>query len=305
MAKSDVMKRQMLIVEYLRKHPTTFSEINSYLQKKEEENHFELTISQRTFQRDCDEIDKLWGIDIKFNKRENYYEIVDDNDDYFDRVMEAFDTVAVLQKAKTIGGYLHLEKRKSKGTEYFNGILHAIENQLAITFQLNSYWQAASFRRCVPKAIKESQNRHYLIAYDLDKNDFRNYGLDRISNFTITSEKPKTPEINVEEFYQHAFGIECYHDPVKIILEFANDQKQYIQSLPLHTSQKIIKENNETFTIELFIHATNDFVMEIMRYGAICEIKEPAFLRNRIKDEIKQLQEKYQLSMWKLVNGSQ
>lgn len=296
MAKHDVIKRQFLIVEFLRKKPATFRQINDFLLNKQNETEYDLVISQRTFQRDCDEILKLWGVEVAFNKRENYYEIVnDENDLYFDRIMEAFDTVAVLQKAKTVGNYLYLENRKSKGTEYFNGILHAIQNQLAVTFRLNSYWQVASFRRCVPKAIKESQNRYYLIAYDLDKNDFRNYGLDRISNFTITSEREKTPEINIEEFYQHAFGIECYHDPEKIVLEFANDQKQYLKSLPLHTSQKIIEENKEIFTVELFMHPTNDFVMEIMRYGAICEVKSPDFLRDRIKDEIKQLQEKYKM----------
>lgn len=292
MAKHDVIKRQFLIVEYLRKKPATFRQINDFLLNKQNETEYDLVISQRTFQRDCDEILKLWGVEIAFDKRENYYEIVnDENDLYFDRIMEAFDTVAVLQKAKTVCNYLYLENRKSKGTEYFNGIIHAIQNQLVVTFQLNSYWKPASFRRCVPKAIKESQNRYYLIAYDLDKNDFRNYGLDRISNFVITSEKQKTPDINVEEFYQHAFGIECYHDPEKIVLEFVNDQKQYLKSLPLHTSQKIIQENKETFTVELFMHPTNDFVMEIMRYGAICEVKSPDFLTNRIKHEVRLLQE--------------
>ncbi len=296
MAKQDVIKRQFLIVEFLRNKPASFKQISNFLLNKQYELDYDLAISQRTFQRDCNEIESLWGVEIAFNKRENHYEIVNnENDLHFDRIMEAFDTVAVLQKSKAVSNYLYLEKRKSKGTEYFNGILHAIQNQLVVTFQLNSYWQAASFRRCVPKAIKESQNRYYLIAYDLDKNDFRNYGLDRISNFVITSEKQKTPEINVEAFYQHAFGIQCYNDPVEIILEFANDQKQYIQSLPLHASQKIIKENNETFTVELFMHPTNDFVMEIMRYGAICEVIEPPFLRDRIKDEVKYLQEKYQL----------
>ncbi len=296
MAKQDVIKRQFLIVEFLRNKPASFKQISNFLLNKQYELDYDLAISQRTFQRDCNEIESLWGVEIAFNKRENHYEIVyNENDLHFDRIMEAFDTVAVLQKSKTVRNYLYLEKRKSKGTEYFNGILHAIQKQLVVTFQLNSYWQAASFRRCVPKAIKESQNRYYLIAYDLDKNDFRNYGLDRISNFVITSEKQKTPEINVEAFYQHAFGIQCYNDPVEIILEFANDQKKYIQSLPLHASQKIIKENNETFTVELFMHPTNDFVMEILRYGAICEVIEPPFLRDRIKDEVKHLQEKYQL----------
>lgn len=201
MAKQDVIKRQFLIVEFLRNKPASFKQISNFLLNKQYELDYDLAISQRTFQRDCNEIESLWGVEIAFNKRENHYEIVNnENDLHFDRIMEAFDTVAVLQKSKTVRNYLYLEKRKSKGTEYFNGILHAIQNQLVVTFQLNSYWQAASFRRCVPKAIKESQNRYYLIAYDLDKNNFRNYGLDRISNFVITSEKKNLRKLTSRHF---------------------------------------------------------------------------------------------------------
>lgn len=296
MAKQDVIKRQFLIVEFLRNKPATFKQINNFLLNKHNELDYDLSISQRTFQRDCAEILELWGVEIAFNKRENHYEIVnDENDLYFDRILEAFDTVAILQKAKTVGSYLYLEKRKSKGTEYFNHILHAIQNQLVVTFQLNSYWQAASFRRCVPKAIKESQNRYYLIAYDLDKKDFRNYGLDRISNFIITSEKQNAPEINVEAFYKYAYGIECYGKPEKIILRFDYSQKVYLESLPIHQSQKIISINDDFIDVELYIYPTNDFVMEIMKYGTLCEVISPDSLRNRFINEIKNLNNSYKI----------
>lgn len=296
MAKQDSIKRQFLIVEFLRNKPANFQQINNFLLKKEIETGYKLSISQRTFQRDCEEVLSLWDIEIKFNKRDGLYEIVNEEDNpYFDRIMESFDTVALLQQSKNIGEYLYLEKRKSKGTEYFNGILHAIQNNLIVEFQLNSYWKETSQRSCVPKAIKESQNRYYLIAYDLDKKDFRNYGLDRISHFKITAKKQKTPIIDVENYYKNAFGIERYDEPEKIVLKFENQQKAYVNSLPLHSSQKIIKESTDTFFLELFMHPTNDFVMEIMRHGAICEVLEPAFLRDRIKAEIKQLQEKYKI----------
>lgn len=93
MAKQDSIKRQFLIVEFLRNKPAAFSQINDFLLNKERETHYNLAISQRTFQRDCDEIETLWGVEIIFNKRENQYEIAnDENDLNFDRIMEAFDT---------------------------------------------------------------------------------------------------------------------------------------------------------------------------------------------------------------------
>ncbi|PJR03146.1 helix-turn-helix transcriptional regulator [Avrilella dinanensis] len=294
MAKQDSIKRQFLIVEFLRNKPANFQQINDFLLDKEREIEYNLTISHRTFQRDCDEIATLWGIEIGYNKRENVYEITDESEDsHLDRLMEAFDTVALLQQSKTVGNYIYLEKRKSKGTEFFNGIVHAIQNQLVVTFQLNSYWKPASQRRCVPVAIKESQNRYYLIGYDLDKKAFRNYGLDRLTNFTVTRQKKQAPAANIEKMYRYAFGIECYNEPVKIILKFDNGQKEYVKSLPFHASQKIVNETEDTFIVELFMHPTNDFVMEIMRHGTICEVLEPQSLRENVREQVNELYEKY------------
>lgn len=296
MAKQDTIKRQFLIIEFLRKRPANFDEIDTYLQEKEQDTDFSLIISQRTFQRDRKDILRLWGIEIQYNKREDVYEIIEDeNDPYIDRIMEAFDMVAVLQQSKTVGNYIYLENRKSKGTEFFNGILYAIQNDFAVTFMHQSYWHGTQTQRnVVPKAIKESQNRYYLIGWDLDKKDFRNFGLDRISNFTVGNKKHTSPKIKIEEYYQHTFGIERYNDPVKIVLEFDNDQKEYVKSLPFHSSQKITKENKHTFVLELFMHPTNDFIMEILRHGSICEVKEPKELREKVRERIMQALENYQ-----------
>lgn len=50
MAKLDTLKRQILIIEILRKHPASFEQINDYLLDKEIEEGYKLSISQRTFQ---------------------------------------------------------------------------------------------------------------------------------------------------------------------------------------------------------------------------------------------------------------
>ncbi len=267
MAKKEYLQRYILIVELLRRKSVSFLEIQEYLFDNE------IDISQRTFQRDKEEIESLWGIEIKFNKKDGNYEIKEElSDGKFDRIAESFTIANALNQSETFSKYIFLEQRKPKGTEYFNGILHAIQNNLIITFQLNSYWAEATQRRCVPKAIKEAQNRWYLIGYDLDREDFRNYGLDRITNFEITSSKKATPNININNEYKNAFGIETYGEPTTILIEFENSQKEYIKSLPFHASQKIVEEKNKSFIIELFIHPTFDFRMELLKYGDQCEV---------------------------------
>lgn len=137
MAKIDSLKRQIFIVDFLRKRPASFDEIDRYLQDKEAETGYELTISQRTFQRDRIEIESVFEIEIKFNKRQNQYEIVsDETDGHFNRIMEAFDTISILKQSKKIGNYIYLEPRKSKGTEFFNGIVYALQNNFSVQFEL-------------------------------------------------------------------------------------------------------------------------------------------------------------------------
>jgi len=288
MAKKEYLQRYILIVDLLRKKGASFLDIQDYLLGND------IEISQRTFQRDKEEIESLWGIEIRYNKKEGVYEIDEElSDGKFDRIAESFNVVNALNKVNSVSKYIFLDQRKPRGTEHFHGILHAIQNNLIITFQLNSFSALSTKRRCVPLAIKEAQNRWYLIAFDLDKEEYRNFGLDRISKLEITNSTKKISSINIHEMYKHAIGIENYGEPVKIVLRFENSQKEYLKSLPFHSSQKIIEEKSSHFTIELFIHPTFDFIMEILRFGSWCEVLEPKEYRNQIEEIVLKVSEKY------------
>lgn len=289
MAIKDTIKRHLTIIKLLRKNKYSLKEILDYLSEESTVTGFDLQISERTFKRDREDIEEIWGIVIEHNRRENVYEIVsDDNDILSERLIETLDMVSVLNRSRNVSKYIYLENRKSNGIMYFNDILYAIENQLVLEFTLNSYWSESSTRRCVPKAIKETHNRYYLIAWDLDKKEFRNFGLDRITNFKVTYKSAESPAIDIAKFYEHAFGIECYNDPQKVILKFQKSQQAYLESLPLHTSQTIVDLNNDFIQVELFVHHTNELVMEIMKYGAICEVIEPQLLKEQVKEKVKE-----------------
>lgn len=284
MAKKDYIQRFILIVELLRKKPASFEEIQEFL------FDHDIDISQRTFQRDKGEIELLYGIEIKFNKKEGFYQINEElSDGKFDRIAESFNVVNALNQSQSVSKFVFLDQRQPQGTEYFHGILHAIQNNLTVTFQLNSFWNEPSQRRCVPKAIKEAENRWYLIGYDLDKEEIRNFGLDRISHFEITSSKKNTPTINIKEYYQHAFGIETYNKAEKVVLECSSFQAKYFKSLPLHNSQKLIHEVEDTCHFEYFLHPTNDFIMEIFKYNETVKVLEPKWLQNEVVNRAKEM----------------
>lgn len=296
MAKIDLYKRWELIVRLLKVSPLSFEELNAKLIKHPEIEAGLLKFSIRTFARDIAGIEKNFKIEIKHNRGINAYEIVEDETDFkYDRLIEAYNIVNVLKQSDVATKYVFLDNRKSKGTENFNGIIHAIQNKLIITFEHHSFWnKEIKQRKCVPVAMKEAQGRWYLVAFDLFKNDFKTYGLDRISNLVITPDYYRNyPEINVVEHFKDAYGIVINEPVAKIVLEFDNSQINYIKSLPFHHSQKIIKENKKNFTVELTMHPTYDLRMEILKYGDQCEVKEPIELRNQMKEIAQKMLKKY------------
>ena len=295
MAKREYIQRHLLVIKRLKSKPSTFEELKKYLLQQQEVTGDNFDISQRTFQRDIKESNSIYGIEIKHNKKEGWYEIgEEDQEKPFERIIEAFETLSALNFSNHVSNKLILEKKANKGTEHMHGLLYAIENNLEITIVHQSYWKEESEKRTLqPIAIKEAQNRWYLICFDSVKKDFRNFGLDRIVNMEITTQKFKPMAYDATAYYQYAFGIETYEPAQTIKLTFNVYQAQYIKSLPLHASQQIVFENEEICRFEYFMHPTNDFIMEIMKYGESVKVEEPDSLRDNVKSRIEKMLELY------------
>ena len=291
MSKLIYFKRYLYVIDRLRNIPCSFNELQEHVMRKlandDIDTAFEYAV--RTFERDKKDIATLFGITIQYNRKEKNYFIDEEEieDQSVTRMIDAFSIHHALQQGNKLSPSIFLEKRKSLGTEHLNGIIHAIQNCFILQFTHQKHWDDFNTQREVkPIAVKESQQRWYLVALDKKDNIVKTFGLDRISNLKITDTKFKPFNYNVEKEFQHAFGVETYAPEQKVVLEFSWQQGNYIKSFPLHSSQKIITDNNEKLVIQLLLHPTNDFTMELMRFGAEVKVIEPEVLRNTIKDRV-------------------
>lgn len=62
----------------------------------------------------------------------------------------------------------------------------------------------------------------------------------------------------------------------------------FIKSLPLHSSQHIISEDDCSVTIGLRLRVTNDFVMALLARSRSIEVLEPLSLRQRMESIYKE-----------------
>lgn len=288
MSKKQFLKRYLHIINKLRKSASSFEEIQKYLKEQSINDEENYEISIRTFQREIKEIASTHNIEIRYIRTENVYKIIDDgNEERNERLMESLEIIDALKISSTLSNHLIFEKRRPSGTNNLSYLMGAIKNKNEIHYSYSNYWSevsAYSQKKVQPLALKEARFRWYLVAKDLEDNEIKTFGLDRITDLTITNKKFEySNDFNPEEMFKHSFGIFTnVMKPEKIKLWLTHKQANYIKTLPLHHSQNIISENEEECIIELHLSPTYDFVMELLSLGEKVKVLEPESLKKEM-----------------------
>jgi len=299
MSKLIYFKRYLYVIDRLRSRPSSFIELQEYILRKLAQEDIDTTFeySIRTFERDRKDIEFLFGVFIHFDRKEKSYTIdeAEIEDQSVTRMIDAFSIHHALQEGNKLSPSVFLEKRKSLGTEHIHGIIHAIQNRYVLQFTHQKHWENFNTQREVyPIAVKESQNRWYLVALEKSSQTVKTFGLDRISNLKITDAKFKPFAFSVEKEFRNAFGVLRDVPAEKVILQFSKMQGEYIKTFPLHESQEIVEEKQDIIVFELYIHLTHDFIMELLRYGNNVKVVLPESLIETMKEKINQLENLYQ-----------
>ena len=297
MSKKQFIKRHLLIINKLKRTSCSFKELQKHLQFQSELDEEKYTLSTRTLQRDIVEIKSLYDIEIKFNRKEAVYEIFDEQETTLnERILETFTILNTLKMAENFSDEIVFEQRKALGLENLFLLVHAIKNSQEINFVHKKYWESSGSKKTIqPYLVKESKNRWYVVGLEIVSNQIRTFGLDRISEVELLKVKFKKPSKSViKNLFKNSFGIIYENNPPqKIVLEFSSFQANYVKSLPLHQSQKVIFENESCCIIELFIHPTYDFIMEILSMGSEVKVIESIDFKEKIKYILKESLKNY------------
>ncbi len=295
MSKKGYISRYLLIIKKLKAKPyTSYEELKNYIENQIEflqmlDDQLSVGLSLRTLQRDIKEISNNFGIDIEYSRSGKGYHIIQSEAENmnFQRMMEAFDLFNSLNLSRDLSPFIHLEKCKPQGTENLYGLLHAIKNKLQIKFAYQKFWDDDISQRVTePYAMKEFKNRWYVIAKDIKDGKVKSFALDRLSGLEITTKTFIYPvKYNIEEHYRFCFGIidPNIGEPEDIILSFDPIEGKYIKTLPLHSSQQILIDNNQELRIKLKLFVTYDLIMELLSHGYDLKVIQPISLIDEIK----------------------
>ena len=170
---------------------------------------------------------------------------------------------------------------------HLDTLFEAMRENRVVTIAYRRFNDSQSRKFLVePYCVKLFENRWYVLARNVQHDNIRIYGLDRIIDLEITGDTFKLPEgFSASDCFSNYYGIIIDENAKteRIVVRAFGDHVPYMDSLPLHHSQKLIKDNGGYADFELFLAPTFDFIMKLLSAGGMIEVVSPASLRKTMK----------------------
>lgn len=259
-------------------------------------------LSERTFHRHREDIERIFGISIKCDKRDmNRYYIDEDDSDVKGKEVRSWllSTIAVdnmLNQSRDIRDRIQFEEIPS-GRQYLSVLISCMRDNLKVLMTYRRFSEDGPETILFePYFVKVSQQRWYVIGpSDKHPGDPHTYALDRVLSIVPTSEKFTFPgDFIPDEYFRHSFGV--FHSngkPILMTVKADRSQSKYLDSLPLHWSQKKIEESPSHSIYQYYMCPDYDLIQAMASKGAGFEVLGPEEFRDSVADFIKKAAAQY------------
>ena len=289
------LKRYLLILDRLQR-PASFVELKAHL----EDHGFEL--SPRTLQRDLEEIRVELGIEVDYDRGANHYAILKGKEDHAG-VLLLLERAQLMELVSASGKGLRELHRvvrfeelgRLRGIQHLAPLLRAIRERKEVLIQYRKFHEEeVKEYRVQPHLLKEYRGRWYLLARSAKHTQPIALGVDRIEKLEVQRTKFARSGDAVADFYDHIIGVDASPGMAeRIVLHFDPLEAKYVKSLPLHSTQKIEKEDKSGVTISLFVMPNIELQQTLMGWGASVQVLEPKHLAKTIRQAHKAAAARY------------
>lgn len=184
---------------------------------------------------------------------------------------------------------IYLDKNENlKGLHYLDEIYQAIIKKMVLIITYKSFKSKEENKfHFHPFILKEFNNRWFLIGKTKKTQPITNLALDRIISIDYDFNLPYLEEdFDTESYYKNIIGVTMNSGlkPRRIELWIDAANAPYVLTKPLHSSQRLIQENEDgTIIIHLFLIPNYEMQRLLLGFGDSIEILRPEHLRNRMK----------------------
>ena len=184
-----------------------------------------------------------------------------------------------------------------KGMDYLGPLFGFIVNKRVLKITYHPFTSGEPLEFIIhPYYLKEFNNRWFLLGYNTEA-DKPNWvvALDRIVSVEETELPYKKSGIDWEYYFSDFVGVsksDDYDEPVEVLLEVDEDQFPYIETKPLHQTQRV-KSREAPILISIQVIPNYELKSLILSFGEKIRVIKPVALREDIAGRLKRAVEGY------------
>lgn len=288
----ELFRRYIWLVDLIYRHNgITRDEINRCWAASRLNDGKETVLPERTFHRHRKAIEDLFDIGIVCDRHgEKTYHIANretlDKDGAMDWLLNTFAVNNILSECKDLRHRILFEPVPA-GQQFLTPIVEAMRDGEVLNISYQSFrMDAPAPHEVEPYCLKIYKQRWYLLGRRPDRDVMRLFALDRIRGMEKTGRRFLLPDsFDAGNFFENTVGITLEDNcpPQTIRICAANDQQDYIRSLPLHPTQLEYETGFDCAKFSIFAQPNHDLIQELLRYGGDVTVLGPEWFRDEFR----------------------
>lgn len=278
----------------------TFDEINEKWQRYDLLSEGE-RYPKRTFEQHKEEIQDTFNVEICCDRKTNRY-YINDREELRNQnlvlrwLINTFNLNNIIGQSKSLKDRIGLEDIPA-GQDTLIDIIDLMNNSCTFDMEYYKFYsdEMKLYKNMEPYGVQIFQRRWYVLARNPENDTLHTFALDRITSLNKHSSTFKMPsDFSITDFFSGCYGIIKDKTPIqRVVLKANHFQAQYLKTLPLHHSQKIVSDDADYTVFSYYICPTLDFKQKVLSYMSNIEVLEPASFRNDIQNEIEHMRKIY------------
>ncbi len=241
--------------------------------------------------------DELQGLDFAISIL-NQFKHLPAIKEFEDAIIKIASTVKLNKQARNENDYIQLERPfVVKGIEFVEPVIKAITEKRVLRFTYKKHdSREESLNYLQPYLIREAKNFWYVIGKrtNTKENKVVTFALDRIQDMRLTDEFFVEENIDRKNFFKNVVGVTVGAGKAeKVVLAFTTLQGKYIKTVPIHHSQKIVKETQNELRVSLDVVVNHELKMQILSYGEHVKVMQPKTLAKEMLTSAKNMVNQY------------
>lgn len=249
-------------------------------------------LPRTTFNRTKDAIEQMFGIYIACDVADDYRYYIKNREVLHGETIQNW-LMSTLTVNNIIADSLQLQNRifleSIPADNYLQMMVDAMKHGRKVLIKYQKYGtDEGTEREIEPYCLKVYQRRWYVLGRN-DKGNLVTFSFDRIQYMRITDKHFKMdPDFNAQEYFSDCYGV--MHDerlePQRIVLRAYGMERYYLEDLPLHASQRKVRDGEGYTDFELFLRPSSDFIGRLMSRGSWLQVMEPESVVQDIKKRL-------------------